>query len=148
MSKDEWISHDRKTAARREYPYDEYFKTCKQCRKQGAIPHGRKLHHVLHPLSGIYRARPASPYHLQERKPLSIFPVTKRWALQHYPPPQHAARESLYMVLSGERSQPLKADFQQFEEAYGESERKTEKEIFFAFFDYFVRYKGSNYLKI
>jgi hypothetical protein len=58
------------------------------------------------------------------------------------------SRESLYKVLSGERSLPLKADFQQFVEEYDELERKTEIENFFAFFDYFTMYKRRNYLKI
>ncbi len=44
------------------------------------------------------------------------------------------SRESLYKVLSGERSLPLKADFQQFLEEYDELERKTEIEKVFCFF--------------
>jgi hypothetical protein len=44
------------------------------------------------------------------------------------------SRESLYKVLSGERSLPLKADFQQFVEEYDELERKTEIENFFCYF--------------
>ena len=58
------------------------------------------------------------------------------------------SRESLYKVLSGERSLPLKADFQQFVEEYDELERKTEIEKVFAFFDYFTMYKRRNYRKI
>jgi hypothetical protein len=44
------------------------------------------------------------------------------------------SRESLYKVLSGETTLPLKADFQQFLEEYDESERKTEIEKVFCFF--------------
>lgn len=44
------------------------------------------------------------------------------------------SRESLYNVLSGETSLPLKADFQQFLEEYDELERKTEIEKVFCFF--------------